>query len=72
MAKNPYKFGIPTEKLKTDGVKGRKTMPEKPLDLKQGGARWNKTDLKETFRKAREGRIDVSEISDAGKGGQHA
>ena len=56
MSKNPYKFGIPTEKLKTDGVKGKITLPSKPLNLKQNDARLGKTDLKETFRKAREER----------------
>ena len=53
MAKNPLKFAIPKEKLKTGGVKGKVTMPSKPLDLRQNDARLGKTDLAETFRKAK-------------------
>lgn len=37
-------------------VKGKKTLPSKPFQMKAGeGKRWTgKTDLAETFRKARE------------------
>lgn len=55
MKKDNIKFGIPKEKIKTEGVKGNKTLPSKPLDLRKDDARWRVTDLKETFRKAREG-----------------